>query len=116
MFKYILFLCNEKEIYWRMIRLEHEHYMDIKFLISVWEGDMSRGIEMSEGEKWVLTKFFKKMNRQQRWDTLDGNHNISRVLYYAKMIDKERNVLFEVDEEQERGEVKKKGLLRWLKK
>lgn len=80
--------------------MEHEHYMDIKCLISMWEADnKNEGYEMSDSIKWAFRNLFKKMNSQQRWDTIDGNHYITKVLIEEKLIDKKFHPLFETIEE-----------------
>jgi hypothetical protein len=60
--------------------MQHEEYMDIKFLLGMWEGDIGRGKELSSNEKWWLRSMFRKMNRRQRWDTIDGNNHITKIL------------------------------------
>lgn len=75
--------------------MEHEHYMDIKFLISIWERDIEDGNKLSNGERWALKKFFMKMNSQQRYDTMDGQGNIRQVLKEEGLINNDWKITFE---------------------
>lgn len=86
--------------------MEHEHYMEVKFLFSMWEGDMkNEGYEMSSRVRWAFRNLFKKMNSAQRWDTIDGNHCITKLLIEEELIDEQFNPLFETMEEVEKRKI-----------
>jgi hypothetical protein len=80
--------------------MNHEQYMDIKFILSIWDTDIERGKELSGGERWFIRNMFKKMNDRQRWDTIDGNHEMTKVLMEEGLVkyDKERGYIYREDE------------------